>query len=88
MLKDKISKRISLSLTAEDWDLFDMPNNDIAANALNVWLEMEVNAGKSRAEVTSAMSKMMMGSIREYGTADTEPMRVLERLLDIIYGER
>ncbi len=89
MIKDKITKKIALSLDAEDWELYtDMDQVDLAANALNAILESEINSGKSRSEVESAMSKFMMNTtIRNFGAADTEPMRVLDIILNNVYGE-
>lgn len=85
--KVKVKKTVSLSLTAEDWDLFSTKENvEAAANRLNVSLEHAVNSGMSQMEATRFMLREME-DLASYGAADTEPGYVLDDLLNIIYGD-
>lgn len=81
-----IKKTVSLSHTAEDWDLFtEEPGVDIAASALNRAFEDAVNTGKDR-DTTRRLMGNVMGNYSQYGARDTEPERVLSRLLDKVFG--
>lgn len=89
MLRDrvKVKKTISLSLTAKDWDLFDdMYGADLAAKGLNVALENAVNSGMGANDAVKAVSRVME-SLAKYGATDSEPHRVLDRLINYIYGD-
>lgn len=89
-LRDKVrvKKTISLSLTAEDWDLYSTKENvEGAANRLNVSLEHAVNSGMSQVEATRFMLREME-DLSSYGASDTEPGYVLADLLYLIYGDQ
>ena len=87
-LRDKISikKKVVLSLTADDWQLYTTSMNCKRPTiALNDTFEYWFNIGASREELMKYMYDVM-NSWREYGTADSEPMHVLEKLADMVYA--
>lgn len=88
-LRNKIvtKKTIALFLTAEDWDLYTTKEGaDVCADRLNSMLEDCVNA---RMGLDRTLRYMLdfMESEREFGAADSEPLRVLDELLNMIYGD-
>lgn len=88
MLKDKMNlrKRVDLRLTPDDWDLYtDMPEVERVAEALNARFNEFVNAGSVRQETERVMHQEMH-LYRSWGSNDSEPYYVLERLLDEVYN--
>ena len=87
-LRDKISikKKVVLSLTAADWQLYTTSMNCKRATiALNDTFEYWFNNGASREELMKYMHDVM-NSWSEYGTADFGAMYVLEDLVDMVYA--
>lgn len=85
--KIKVKKTITLSLTAEDWDLYStMDQVEAVANVLNTNLEVAVNTGMGATAAVSYMMKVME-DYSKYGAMDTEPLRVLDDLINLIYGD-
>lgn len=87
---DKLSidtrKTVKLKYTCEDWDLYDTkPGCDFVARVLNDVFEESVNTGLNRRETEKRMHEVMK-QYREFGTYDTEPGYVLDRLLDKVFG--
>jgi hypothetical protein len=79
---------VQLNYDADDWDLFtSVPNVELAALALNRAFEEAVNSGKTRAEVTRIMDRQM-DQYSHFGARDSEPIWVLDRLLDKTFGDR
>lgn len=79
-----INKQVALALTAEDWDLYDMPESKVAAEALNYVIMREVNAGMDRLSVKKKAYKVMSKYL-DTGIMDTEPRAILQEILDEIY---
>ena len=87
-LRDKISikKKVVLSLTAADWQLYTTSMNCKRATiALNDTFEYWFNNGASREELMKYMYNVMK-IWSEYGAADSEPMYVLDDLVDTVYA--
>jgi len=85
--KIRTRKTIDLFLTAEDWDLYSTKDGvEGAADRLNAELERCVNEGMGIDDTSRIMIKTMEYE-REFGATDSEPVRVLEDLLDLIYGD-
>ena len=87
-LRDKISikKKVVLSLTAADWQLYTTSMNCKRATiALNDTFEYWFNNGASREELMKYMHDVMK-IWSEYGAADSEPMYVLDDLVDMVYA--
>lgn len=81
-----IRKTVSLEYDKDDWDLYDtIPGCDLVAKVLNGTFEQAVNAGLNRRETEKRMHEVMK-QYREFGTYDTEPGYVLDRLLDKVFG--
>jgi hypothetical protein len=80
-----IKTHVDLSLTADDWDLYtDHRDADLVANALNVAFNSTVNAGHPREFVSKEMQRIMY-AYRTVGATDSEPLRVLDTMLDIVF---
>jgi len=87
-LRDKISikKQVRLDLTPDDWQLYTTSMNCKRATiALNDTFEYWFNNGASREELMKYMHDVM-NSWSEYGAADSEPMYVLDDLVDTVYA--
>ena len=80
----KIQARCNLS--AEQWQLYTASMwCDAVANALNTTFERAVNNGAVERQVETAMLEVME-KYSEYGTMDSEPQYVLERMLAAVFG--
>lgn len=85
--KIKTRKTIELSLTAEDWDLYTSKKGaEECAQRLNTALESCVNSRKGMKDTYYYMYDVMSSESR-LGANDTEPHRVLDDLLNMIYGD-
>lgn len=82
----KVKKTVSLCLTAEDWQLYDLPGAGLAAKGLNIAVENAVNSGMGINEAAREVEKTME-ALGEYGASDTEPRYVLDDLINLIYGD-
>lgn len=88
-LRDKIvtRKTIQLHLTAEDWDLYSSKEGvEGAADRLTSSLEDYVNNGLGLQDTRRHMLTLMELESK-FGAADSEPLRVLDDLLNLIYGD-
>lgn len=82
----KITPIVSLTLTPSEWDLYTKElAAPVAAFALNQVIEDSFNAGLTRSETTQKTFRVM-DAYRRVGANDSEPNRVLERILNEIYG--
>ena len=79
-----IRKNVSLDYNEDDWDLFNMRDSNLAAKVLNETFEQAVNTGLNRRETEIEMHKVM-GQYKDFGAYDSEPIRVLDRLLEKVY---
>lgn len=71
-----IESKIKLNLTAKQWQLYsDMPGVDDTAQAINVLIAEELNAGR----VNGAYE--VLQKFRRFGAADSEPYWVLENIV-------
>ena len=81
----EVTKTVKISLCAEQWQLFTCSMDcDQAAEHINRSIERSFNQGDSR-EVCQkkALEAMKMNS--KYGAMDSEPLWVLEDLIDFLY---
>lgn len=80
-----IEKNVTITLTAEDWELYTASMDcGGAANAINQVIEASFNSGKSKAEVMKAVLSMMK-VYSKFGALDSEPLRKLDSLLSTLY---
>lgn len=81
-----VRKNVQLNYDADDWDLYTSVDSvELAASALNATFEEAVNKGGTRDEVENIMGKRM-NEFRHFGANDSEPYRVLDNLLDKVFG--
>jgi hypothetical protein len=79
---------ISLSLTANDWELYSpLPGAAQAARELNRALEEAVNSGLDRVQTFTAVWPVFQEHTM-IGATDSEPMWHLDRVLDAVFGKR
>lgn len=83
-----ITKHATLSLNAEDWELYtDYPQAMTAAMVINGAIEEKFNSGATRTETAaSALEAMRENEI--YGAMDSEPIRKLDEIMDALYNPR
>lgn len=87
LLKNKIAiktKVTALDLTADDWELFD--GYETEAEYLNAYFMECVNDGHDRYDTLLKMRELML-RLSYSGATDSEPLNVLEFLIDTVYGE-
>ena len=88
MFKDKITviKLLSVhsQLSRKDWNLYSF--GDTCAKVLNDGLSSYVNDGNNKNEVREKMQKLMY-AWKDSGAYDSEPLDVLEDILEYIYGK-
>ena len=72
----EIKCRVKLSLTAEQWRLYDIPGASAAARSINAGVAKALNAGDpdKAFEVLEEFSR--------FGASDTEPQGVLNFIMD------
>ena len=82
LIVESIKIKIKLGLTADDWQLYNLPGRDRAAKGLNRAVERKLARGEinSLTEVLYPYSK--------WGAADTEGYDTLYRILEQIGFDR
>ena len=82
-----ISKRITLDLSPEDWELYtNMKGVNGASKFLNLNITDCLNNAKSKEEaLTSSMH--FLERMSDYGANDTEPRYVLRRIVNLFFDE-
>lgn len=86
-LANKLNKRVIVeaNLTPDDWDLYTrQPEAERVAENLNKCFNRCVNLNMSRDETRKFMEQEML-YYRQWGAIDTEPLCVLEQLLNEVY---
>lgn len=93
MLNVKIKKSVSITLTANDWQLYAAADEDgreinpeFVAVALNNAIERDINSGLSIFEVEKNIHNVM-SFFADFGATDSEPREVLYSMLNSIYGD-
>jgi hypothetical protein len=84
-----ITKHATIRLTADQWDLHtnaQMRECAVAADAINLAIEDTFNAGQSRDQVEWAALQTMQ-QYADQGAYDHEPLYMLERLLNELFGD-
>jgi hypothetical protein len=83
----KTRKTIELSLTADDWDLYTSKEGaEACALRLNQLLEQCVNYRMGMKDTYYRMINEMQTE-SAFGAADSEPLRVLDDVLELVYGD-
>jgi hypothetical protein len=80
-----ISRQVQITMSAEDWELYDGPRADAAAAEINSVIEQAFNVdGKNRSQTMGAAFAAMK-RFDELGALDSEPLRHLERLIKELF---
>ena len=85
-----ITTQILLNHSADDWQLYTISNvRECAAvaDAINRAIMEAVNAGKTHGEVVSAVVPVFQ-QYSDLGACDSEPMGILDRMLEKIFARR
>jgi hypothetical protein len=72
----KLTCKVKLSLTARDWQLYDMPGAKAAARSINSRVAKALNAGDGDAAFA------VLDEYSKFGAGDTEPRMVLNHIMD------
>lgn len=76
-----------LRVSADEWELYDLPGRDACAERLNNHFAKLVNAGNDRDSVRRDMEEFLDRSENlELGAGDTEGRYMVERLLKKVFG--
>ena len=82
----EIKKSVTLSFTADQYQLFFKDGRDEAAMEINLALETAINAGLDRRECYSAATKVC-SKYSKLGAYDSEPLWLIENTLDKVFGD-
>lgn len=72
----QIQYKVKLTLTEDDWQLYNMPGSKKAAREMNSKIAKALNACNAPA------AYQVMKEYRAYGACDTEPLIVLDAIMD------
>ena len=72
----EIKCKVKLSLTAEQWRLYDIPGARAAARSINAGVAKALNSGDQDKAVD------VLESFSKFGATDSEPMGVLNYIMD------
>jgi hypothetical protein len=72
----QIKCKVKLSLTADDWQLYDKPGVKAVARSMNAKIAKALNAGDFHAAFA------VLREYRDFGASDTEPEVVLNQIMD------
>ena len=83
----EISKSIKINNTAKQWRLFTYMGSasDAAAHFLNKEISLILNDSKNSYETAMNACVRIMQSVSQYGSTDSEPMEVLNDILEDFY---
>lgn len=71
-----IKCKVKLSLTADQWQLYDKPGAKAAARSMNAKIAKALNAR----DINGAYA--VLSEYSKFGAYDTEPMMVLDMIMD------
>jgi hypothetical protein len=72
----KITCKVKLSLTADEWALYDKPGVKAVARSMNAKVAKALNAGDFHAAFA------VLREYQDFGASDTEPEAVLNVIMD------
>lgn len=72
----EIKCRVKLSLTARDWQLYDIPGAKAAARSMNSKVAKALNAGDTDGAIE------ILTQYQKFGARDTEPEEVLCAIME------
>lgn len=75
---------VSLSMTADDWELYSGPHAEEVAHAINTAFETAVAEGRDRKGVSEATMEVMRKHADD-GAIDSEPLWHLDKLLSEVF---
>lgn len=83
-----VKSTASINLTADDWQLYDLPGRDAVASELNKALEEFIAANPTKDSAYKNMGKFEkeMWKHSKFGAADSEGYHTFEDVLDEVYG--
>ncbi|HLG94700.1 MAG TPA: hypothetical protein VKX49_00160 [Bryobacteraceae bacterium] len=82
----QVIKSVAVNLSADEWELYDLPGANIAATLLNSAVEKAVNEARSPQDVYIA-TQPVFDKFAGYGARDSEPMYHLRQLIRAKFGE-
>lgn len=86
-MRDKLGLSVSLCLSALNWDLYmDKPNPESVARQINLEVSRAINESKNWFDAFVEAEKVL-AKFSHYGANDSEPRRMLEKILDYVYRE-
>lgn len=82
----EIKRRVKLSLSAGEWQLYSsMPGAKKAARSLNAAVAKAINASADKRSGYQAACQAMV-PFADFGAIDSEPRYVLQDIIDKVYG--
>lgn len=83
----EIKRSVSLSLSADDWSLYDRPGRDDAAEGLNTLIAGEINSAPDRGSAIAACGPHL-DYFRDYGAADSEGWAMVEHIINKMWPNK
>jgi hypothetical protein len=81
----EIIKTLQLTLTADEWELYDIPGRDEAAFQLNRGIEEIINDSEIPVLMKMRYCDKILGGFAEYGAADSEGFRMIDDIFEHRY---
>lgn len=81
----EIIKTVQLTLTADQWELYDIPSRNEAAFQLNRAIEEIINDPEIPSEKKMRRCIQILGGFAEYGAADSEGFRMVDDIFECRY---
>jgi hypothetical protein len=86
-MRDKIGITVSLRFSAAEWGLFiEKPHPESVARQINMEVSRAINESKNWFDAFTEAEKTLV-KFSHYGASDSEPRRMLDRILDYVYRE-
>jgi hypothetical protein len=76
----QITKHITLTMTADDWELYGKDGREQAAEAINKGVADAINEGRLD------KARAVLRKYSEYGASDSEGINTLENIVELFFN--
>lgn len=81
----EIIKQVKLTLSVEQWELFNMKGVSSVVNKINTGIEKAINSNTNK-ETAYGVAIKVLELYSDFGASDTEPRNKLEHILEAVYN--
>lgn len=83
----KVIRKVKLSLTADDWEFYEKPGRDRAAEQLNFMVESALNSEEDRTFTWSRI-ETALNLCSSFGAADSEGRYIASALMGLVFDPK